>query len=926
MTMYDKIAAMKPEQKNHWYDIPEISYWGERFFAEFSVAEALAGPGEMPILEAAIDELYASFTANHALTDGALQEAEKKLLVFSDRAKAYNLHCVAHAHIDMDWMWGLHETVDVALATFRTMLDLMEEYPDFTYSQSQCAVYKMAKFYDPALFQKIRERVKEGRWEFAGSTWVEPDKNMPNLESLARHILYTKTFLKEHFDIPFDQVDLDFEPDTFGHSGSVPEILNAGGIKYFYHCRGLDGQYFYRWRGNSGAEVLALNEPLWYNDWIRPMYLNQVPLVCRQYGIRDMMKIYGVGDHGGGPTVQDLERILDMGSWPVAPTIFFSTYRRYFEAIAPYKDNFPVVTGELGPTFTGCYTSQSKIKQSNRIAEDRLFLTESLCAMAEKDAELPSFEPQIRTAWEHTLFNHFHDILPGTNTPDSRDHALGLFGESMGVVMAASGAALRAYADRIDTSMFETPADALTSRSQGGGVGLNVDQSHRFRLPGVERGVGKTRLLHFFNPTGFPREEVLEATLWDWNADADRIRAYDVQGQALAITAKTIPNLEWNHIRTDILVKARVPALGYTTVRIEEAPKESFCFTALPPDPRVTYYHPLVLENELVRAEFDQTDLHLKRYVNKEDGTDLLGPQGGRFFLYQEANVPKGGCAWVEGVNRDPRDLHSAGKPFLKAAVSGNALRQSFSYELRYGDSVLTVSPRLDAASPILELDVEADWREIGGSAGTPKLTFQLDLKEEPEAFLSDSQIGLERRKPEPIHDICSRNFLYGAGAALLTDTKYGYRGYGHTLEVSLLRSSTRPDPLPEMGKRVFRIGVSAADGQCGALKTLGSRFAHRDLPYCSNQAHKGALPLQKAFVTAEGAQVTALKTAQDGRGIILRLAALENREAVISMADLQSAWLTGLDEMDYAPMEVDCGQIRIPMSAGQVKTLRLLF
>ena len=191
MTMYDKIARMKPEQTNHWIEIPELSYWGERFFAEFSVAEALAQPEEMALLEQVIDELYASFEAEHALTDSACQAAEAKLMPFSERAKAYNLLCVAQAHIDMDWMWGLHETVDLTLCTFRTMLDMLDEYPEFTFSQSQCAVYRMAEFYEPALFRRMKQLIEEGRFEFAGSTWVELDKIMPNLESMARHMLYT---------------------------------------------------------------------------------------------------------------------------------------------------------------------------------------------------------------------------------------------------------------------------------------------------------------------------------------------------------------------------------------------------------------------------------------------------------------------------------------------------------------------------------------------------------------------------------------------------------------------------------------------------------------------------------------------------------------------------------------------------------------
>ncbi len=929
MTMYDKIAQMKPEQENHWYDLTELSYWGERFFAEFSVAESLAGPEEFPILEDAIDGLYASFCEEHALTDSACKAAEAKLLIFSDRAKELTLHCVAHAHIDMDWMWGLHETVDVALNTFRTMLDLMDEYEDFTYSQSQCAVYKMTQFYDPALFRRLKARVQEGRFEFAGSSWVELDKNMPSLESMARHILYTKQYLNKTFGIPFEDVNLDFHPDSFGHSSSIPEIFRAGGIKYFYHCRGLDGDYLYLWRGPSGAEVLTLNEPLWYNDWIRPLYLGQVPKFCRQYGIKDMMKVYGVGDHGGGPTRQDIERILDMQTWPVAPKVIFSTYAKYFASIEPYKDNFPVLTGELGPTFTGCYTSQSRIKMANRVGEDRLQAAEAITAFAAQKTGIEDFNDQFRIAWERILFNQFHDILPGTNTPESKDHALGAFEEAMGCVMAASSASLRAFADAIDTSCFETPAEPLTSRSEGGGVGLNTDAAHRFRLPGTERGVGKTRLLHFFNPTSFDREEVLEATLWDWPGDAKRIQAFDASGAPLPITARTINNLEWNHIRTDILVKARVPALGYTTVRITEAEKTSFAFCELPPDPRVTYYPALVLENELVKITFDPSDLSIQSYWDKTSGKELLSKEGGRFLLYRESTVPKGGCAWVEGVHMGEFDMHQAGKVFLKSPVQKTALRQSLEYDIHHGQSILHVKAQLDTFSPILELNVTADWREAADKDGSPKLSFRASLAESPEYFLSDSQIGMVHRESQPIHDCCSRNFFHGIGSlTLLTDCKYGYRGYGNRMEVSLLRSSSRPDPYPEIGHRFFRIGLALCDGSLPGLKALGSRFAHRDLPYASNRSHKGTLPLEDTFLKVENAIVSAVKLAENRKGIIVRLASLQAEEQTVTLSasGLSAAWLTDLAEQNLLEVPVVDGKLTLTLKADSVETLRLIF
>ena len=927
MTMYDKIAQMKPEQENHWFELPELSYWGERFFAEFATAEALSTPEELPILESAIDGLYERFCAEHALTDSACREAEQKLLPFSDRAKEFTLHHVAHAHIDMDWLWGLHETVDVTLNTFRTMLDMMDEYEEFTFSQSQCAVYKMTKFYDPALFRRMKQRIQEGRFEFAGSTWVELDKNMPNLESMARHILYTKQFLNKNFGIPFGDVNMDFHPDTFGHSCAIPEIFRAGGIKYFYHCRGLDGDFLYRWRGPSGAEVITLNEPLWYNDRILPMYISQVPKVCRKYGVKDMMKIYGAGDHGGGPTRQDIERIIDMKSWPLAPKIIFSTYAKYFASIEPYKDNFPVLEGELGPTFTGCYTSQSRIKMANRIAEDRLQAAEAITAFAVSRTKMEDFNDQFRVAWERVIFNQFHDILPGSNIPESRDHAMGIFEEALGSVMAASSASLRAFADAIDTSMFDTPMEKLTSNSEGGGVGMNTAAAARFRLPGTERGVGKTRLLHFFNPTSFERDDVLEATIWDWPGDFRRIQAFDVQGNPLSVCATGKPRNDSGHSRTDLLLKVKIPAFSYTTVKIVEGEKHSFAFCELPPDPRVIYYPPLVLENELVKVTFDHADLSVKSYVNKKTGQDMLSRHGGRFLLFRENKVPRGGCAWVEGIHMEETDLHKAGTALLKKPVQSNPLRQQLAYDLRYQDNVLHVLAKLDKDSPILEFEVQADWRMAACETGSPKLSFRFDLPWEPEYFLTDSQIGVVKREPLSQHDRCGRGFFHAKGGlTLMTDSKYGYRGYDNRMEVSLLRCSANPDPYPEIGHRFFRFGIAATGEALAELKEIGTRFAHRDLPYASNRAHKGTLPLADTLLTVENAAVTAVKIAEDRNGIIARLTSLydDPRTVTLSAPGITKAWLTDLAEQDQETVPVHNGRLELTMEPERVVTLRI--
>ena len=928
MTRYEKIAQMKPEQKNHWIDIPELSYWGERIFGEIAVAEELSQGRYDALLERAVDCLYEGFLKEHALPDSLCRKAEEILSPLSAQAKECTLHCVAHAHIDMDWMWGFHETVDIVLGTFRTMLDLMDQYPDFVFCQSQCAVYRMVEFYDPALFRRVKKRVDEGRFVFAGSSFVELDKNMPNLESMARHILYTRQFLQERFGISYEKINLDFHPDSFGHSASAPDILAAGGVRYFYHCRGLDGQQLYRWRGASGKEVLALNEPLWYNDSIRPMYLCRVPAFCRQYGIKDMMKVYGVGDHGGGPTRKDIELILDMQTWPVAPKLIFSTYDAYFAAIDPYRENFPVVTGELGPTFTGCYTSQSKIKLANRVAEDRLYLAEALTAFAVREAELEHFNRQFRAAWEKVLFNQFHDILPGSNTPESRDHAMGAFEEAMGGVMAASGAALRAFAEKIDTSMFETPDENLLSRSEGGGVGLGLDETSRFRLPGVERGRGKTRLLHFFNPTPFDRAGIQEIALWDWPGDPERLCAFDVNGQPVPCSAETASTLEWNHTRTTVLLEAAAPAFGYTTVRLAEAPKESFCFSALPPDPRVTYFQPLVLENEKIRVELEENDLSIRSFVDKKSGRRLLENAG--FFLCRERTNP-GGCGWREGVETQPQNLHRSGKVIFKEAHF-DGLRRWISYEIQFGASKMVVTLRLDKAAETLEILGDCDFQEKAAPDGTPKVSFCARLAYPVSGYQGDIQIGVLHREASALHDSCARNFYFAqekeAGMLLLSDGKYGYRGYGNALQVSLLRGSSRPDPYPELGKRRFRLGLRWEKAEPLALKKAGEAFVHSNLPYASNTAHPGVLPLTRRFLTLEGnAVVSAVKVPESGKGLLVRLAAVSREEeAAVRLAapGFQKAMLVDFSEQVLENRPMEQGVVSLILAPGE--TVGILF
>ena len=290
------------------------------------------------LLDRALDDLLEAQERDGALTCQACLKAEDTLAPMAELAKSYRLYLTGHAHIDMNWMWSYQETVAATLATFRTMCDIMDEYPEFTFSQSQGSVYRIVEEHDPELMARMRKYIDEGRWEVTATNWVEPDKNMPGGESMLRHIEYTRSYLRDVWGVR--DFDIDFVPDTFGHALTIPEIDSFGGVKYMYHCRGTARQdLLYRYRAASGREIMVLREANWYNAGITPQIASGLmEVVKRSSGLKAGMVVYGVGDHGGGPTRRDVERAIDMMSWPIYPTIRFGGLRDYFREAEAVRD------------------------------------------------------------------------------------------------------------------------------------------------------------------------------------------------------------------------------------------------------------------------------------------------------------------------------------------------------------------------------------------------------------------------------------------------------------------------------------------------------------------------------------------------------------------------------------------------------------
>jgi alpha-mannosidase len=947
MTLYDKLGALRSKAGQ--------SYWAGRISAQIGYAlklSATRGHCHDGFVEGILDALLQSAEENGAVANPAAAEAERRLAAISKDAKSIQVICAAHAHIDMNWAWGFQETVSVVVETFRTILDLMREYPALVFSQSQAAVYRIVEQYDPDMLAEIRQMVKEGRWEVTASTWTESDKNMPNGESMARHILYAKRYLSELLGIAPDQMQLEFEPDSFGHCVSVPEILSKGGVKYYYHCRGHDSEWLYRWQSPSGARALVFRDPWWYGAAAEYDMFFDAPHWCAQYGVDAILKSYGVGDHGGGPTRRDIEMLSDMAAWPVMPSIKFGTYHEFFRLIEKRAPKLPVVAGELNFVHSGCYSSQDKIKMANRLSEDKLYASEAICAAA---AALrgKSYAASFRDAWEGALFNQFHDILPGSGVGETRDFAMGLFQKTLAVINANISNAMRAIAQDIDTSSIAVERDSL-SVSEGAGVGLWGSQhsghwleprTQGYRFPQTERGNGKARIYHVFNATAFDREGPAELAVWDWPCDAARLRVADAAGNAVAWKQTRQPMSDWAHTAFKLAIYARVPAFGYATYILDEMPAQELPAAELRGDPRVDRSgdDDIVLENGLVRAVFRAGTMELISFADKagkageKEFVEAGNPAA--VFQYILEDETRGSTAWTSGNWARIENLNR--RCAVRAyETSLDGIRKWIRYKMDFRSSSLDVAVYLDDNSKTLRFSILVDWHEIGAPGkGIPRLSFFAPFAGEAGMFRYDVPFGFIDRAglnhDAPGNSLVAALLADGGAFVLATDTKHGFRAASTasaasgSLSVCLLRASFDPDPYPEYGVHTMTVGLALSDSQRNeSLAAIRSELVH-DLPWASGKRHAGSLPLGGRLFSMEGdALVSAVKTAEDspdGQTLILRLYDANGAGAAVTLRffkALKAASIVDLNENRLESLPVSGREVKFAIPPHQVVTV----
>lgn len=884
------------------------------------------------LIEQAADLLLSDINENGVMTKAAAMKAEKLLMVLQPEAKKYTELFISHAHIDMNWMWGYNETASLTVDTFRTVLELMREFPDMTFGQSQASTYEIIDKFCPEMLPEIKERIKEGRWEVTAAEWVEPDKNMPDGESMTRQMLQSRKYLSKLLDIPADSLNIDFVPDTFGHNINVPEILAGMGVKYMYHCRGHEGPCIYRYASPSGKSVLTYREYAWYNGDIEPFKFEILPRFCENEKVDTYLCVFGIGDHGGGPSRRDIERIEEYKKWPLTPVIRFGTFREYFDILEKSGVDFPTYDTERNFLFTGCYTTQSRIKMANRISEARLNETEALSAAASVLADAPAEPDRLDHAWRNTLFNHFHDILPGSGTVETREFALGRFQEAMADLNIYANLSMRRISEATDTSSIPFTG-AKETIAEGGGAGYFQSQNTHFKFTAAERGNGPVRAIQLFNTTSHDRNEYTEITVWDYqNGFADAVMT-DADGAEIPFCVMNEGNGYWGHRFATLLVKASVPAFGYTTVILKQREADGHK-TVIPHVYEYVDTHindePLYMENDLIKAVFDKKSCRLISLINKKTGKEMI-KEPSCYFRYADENPVYGMTSWRVGPYMTVRDLN-AEQGVRFTALATHPLYCRIVYEMSFGASRLTCNITLKKDSPVLEFDTCIDYNEAAVQGQKiPQISFAVPVGyDNGGVFSSDIPYGIIKRK-QLAHDIPALSYVCAdkddGCLSLMTDTKYGYRYYDNTLSVTLVRSAYNPDPYPERGIHNVRIGVAVCEPE--QAKDISKAFCS-PIPFLSATKHGGKLPLRSQMMSAEGkAAVSCVKNAEDKEGLTVRLYdtdGADGKETLTFFKAPKKAYICTSGEKRLDEIKVKGNSVTVDIPAYSTVTVEVCF
>jgi alpha-mannosidase len=777
---------------------------------------------------------------------------------------------------------------------------------------SSARTYEWMQEKYPDLFKQIEQRVKEGRWEVIGGMWVEPDLNMPDGESLVRQILVGKRYFQKNFGV---DVKIGWNPDSFGYNYQLPQIYKKSGMDYFvtqklmwaHEFTTFPYKYFW-WQAPDGSRLLTYF-PHDYADGIdaEPMGSQIATWMPSIYGKTipdkpEMMHLYGVGDHGGGPTRIMLDHADQLRSPDaVFPKLEFSFARDFFADMEKKLPNMQVPTwdGELYFQYhRGVFTTQAETKRRIRRAEELVLNSEKFSSLASLYGRAYPQEGMERN-WKNLLFDHFHDIMPGSG-------------------IAVNYLDAKRNLENVDRIANDFTMDSLREiaahvNTQGNGIPVMI-----------------------FNSLSWPRTDVTEAEV-QLPEPARQIEAVDSAGKP---AEAQLLSLDTQTHRARFLLLTNTPSLGYQTYFVRAATSASPAHSSLKASADT-------LENEFIRVKVDPQTGCMTSLFDKRSGTESLAPAetdtGGPKtstcgnLLQTFVDKPQKWDAWNIDADFEKQhwDLDKADE--VKLLESG-PLRAIIEVKNHFQNSTFVRDITLYAGVPRVDVKMQVEWHEkhillkvaFPLNAHSDKATYEIpfgsvERRTTRNTPAEQAQFEVPAQRWADISD--SKH-----GFSLLNDCKYGYDAKGNVLRLSLLRSPEWPDPHADEGHHEFTYSLYPHGGGWKDALTIrrGYELNYKliSLPFGK---HQGTLAAKHSFLQAQpdNVIVTAVKKAEDDNALVFRFYEWAGKDGEVKLQlppGAQSASETDLMERPIANLPVENAAVTLRTKPYEIKTIKVQY
>lgn len=765
------------------------------------------------------------------------------------------VHLIGNSHIDPVWLWRWQEGFAEIKATFRSALDRMNEFPDFIFTCACACYYKWVEENEPALFEEIRQRVAEGRWVIVGGWWLQPDCNLPSGESFARQALYSQRYFMEKFG---RIARTGYNVDSFGHNAMLPQLLLKSGMDSYVMMRPqacekeLPSSVFW-WESPDGSRVLTYRIPFEYvTRCDKEGHIKKVDAVTELSNEQDipLMLFYGVGNHGGGPTIESLYALEELMAARGAEALEYSGPDRYFEELRSSGKSFPIVRDDLQHHASGCYSAMSEIKANNRKAECRLVNAEKMMTVANRLLGLDYRSSGIKNAWEGVLFNQFHDVLCGCSIQEAYDDARELHGHSLYLAADMLNASVQKLSWAIDTS---TGREVHTSKDFDG----KLWEQEQSGAPVV-----------VFNPLS-----------WDVHAHVQISKQVsgltDEAGAPLPLQIVRAPQTNGAD-NWDSLFSAEIPAMGYRVFRAYLEKK----FDAQPGS-RMLESGKNTLENDWLKLEVDACTGCISSLKDKSNGVEVFQSPGAVPVVIDDHKSD----TWAHGIFEFRDEIGKFADAEVRLIESG-PLRATLRVTSVYGHSTLRQDFTLHRDKPDVDVSVRLNWQE---KLKMLKLSFPVGVSGAKPVY--EIPYGAFERKadgkecPGQAWVDVTGSLADGSqyGLAMANTTKYSYDALGSDLRLTVARSAMFADHYGErdefaeyidQGIQYFNYVLIPHRGawQQSGIVRRAQELLNPPLVVLETY-HKGALPQVNSFLSVDKDNIVAaaLKKAEDGNSLILR-------------------------------------------------------